>query len=1103
MSDGEDQDMFGQGGSDPAMQEVEEDVEQDGNEEESAAQPASASKGKGREYEEEEEEEEERDPEEEEDDEEDEEDDEEEEEDSGRRKKQKTRHRKKPAASRFLDIEAEVSDDEDEEEDEEYDGADGFIEAVDEGGDDDRRHHALLDKKRQIAEEDKSPEQIARDLSRRYGQQRAVCYTGDMNEIPQRLLMPSVHDASLWQVRVKVCTWRHEREIVYSLMRKAIDVEFTANPLNILAAFQRDSLPGMIYVEVRSSAQVAKACNGLVGVYPSRGIQLVPIEEMASPLQIKKQDITVTPGSWVRTRRGKYQGDLAQVVDVTENGEDVGLRFIPRIDPNPTDDGGVEGSKKRKKTTGPGNMRPPQRLFNYEEIIRAYERKLNETYKDGLIEKDFKLSALILEDVNPTLDEITQFTRKRDETEHDSMIDLLVIAEASRKAAIAVLQPGDHVEVFEGEQAGVHGVVDEINQDVVTITAIGVEIDGQKVELPARSVRKRFKPGDHVKVMTGQNADETGLVVSVTDNVVTFISDMTLQEVSVFSKDLREAAEVGSSTNAVGNYELHDLVQLDVQTVDIIFKTERDSFRVLDQNGQVRLVKPHQISMRRDSNRAIATDAHGHELRINDNMKEMDGEGRKGRILHIHQSFYAFLHNRDIVENGGVFVTRARSLVSVAPKGGLIKPGTDLSKMNPAMIAPTGGMVGSGNMGRGPRDRDIGLTVWVVKGAQKGYVGTIRDTNGTIARVELRTGNKIISIDKKNLHKRIPPDGKLVPLDYHAQGQNDGFKQPFPRNNGGGRTPSNFNNAMARTPNPYNDARTPAWNASSRTPNPYAESGKTPAWNASSRTPNPYADGGRTPAWNANSRTPNPYASGGGSSGTWGGATPGRTPNGGGWGDNSGWGTSPERTSGGWGSDAWTAPTPAAAPTPASAPTPALSAPTPAASHTPAAYRRVNVASAPTPGAGLDMYNEQDDIAREESPFNNGWLFDSEFSNVQQRLRVIVKRTRHDNYLNGDLENHEGRVMGAVRVGDNFEQSALIKFEDGAIPQRTILTKYLDPAPPKNMNDEAVILDGKSKGVVVVVRESPDVKVTVSTKADPSSIFEVPQDELAMLYPEP
>lgn len=203
----------------------------------------------------------------------------------------------------------------------------------------------------------------------------------------------------------------------------------------------------------------------------------------------------------------------------------------------------------------------------------------------------------------------------------------------------------------------------------------------------------------------------------------------------------------------------------------MIFKTERDSFRVLDQNGQVRLVQPHQISMRRDSNRAIAIDSEGHELRINDNMKEIDGEvcafftsvcycklmqpqGRRGRVLHIHQSFYGFLHNRDIAENGGVFVTRTRSLASVAPKGNLVKASTDLSKMNPALAVPTGGMVGSGNMGRGPRDKLIGVTVNIIKGPHKGYIGTVKDTNGPIARVELSTVNKVITIEKEKLKRR-------------------------------------------------------------------------------------------------------------------------------------------------------------------------------------------------------------------------------------------------------------------------------------------------------------------------------------------------------------
>jgi len=332
-----------------------------------------------------------------------------------------------------------------------------------------------------------------------------------------------------------------ERDIIFSLMRKALDVEFTAKPLSILSAFQRDSLPGMIYVEARSMKQVSEACAGLVGVYPSRGIHLVPIEEMASLLQIKRQEQTVTPGSWVRIRRGKYSGDLAQVMDITDNGEDVGLKFIPRIDLNPRDDAALDGKKRKKTTSANSSMRPPQKLFNYGRVAEVYGRKSvtrrsdvyvfqNDTYRNGFIEKDFRISALILEDVNPTLDEITQFTRRQD-GEEENPVDLSIIAEASRKAAVSVLQPGDHVEVFEGEQTGVHGVVEEINQDVVTVSAVGPDIEGQKIELPARSVRKRFKAGDHVKVMTGQNIDETGLVVSVTDNIVTFLSDMSMQEV--------------------------------------------------------------------------------------------------------------------------------------------------------------------------------------------------------------------------------------------------------------------------------------------------------------------------------------------------------------------------------------------------------------------------------------------------------------------------------------------------------------------------------------------------------------------------------------------
>jgi transcription elongation factor SPT5 len=903
-------------------------------------------------------------------------------------------------------------------------------------------------------------------------------------------------------------------------MRKSLDLEFSNRPLNILSAFERDSLQGMIYVEARSQKQVSEACNGLVGIYPSRGVTLVPIDEMASLLLIKKQETTVNPGNWVRIKRGKYQGDLAQVVDITENGEEVGLKFIPRIDLNPKDEVVVDGKKRKKSglavSTG---VRPPQRFFNYEEVVKVYGRKMvskrsqayifqNDTYKDGFIEKDFKLSAIVTENVNPTLDEITRFARGNQEGEGiEHTVDLSLIAEASRRAAIAVLQPGDHVEVFEGEQAGVHGVVESINLDIVTVNPVGsIDLEGQKVQVPARSVRKRFKPGDHVKVMSGKNADESGLVVSVAGNIVTFLSDMSMQEVSVFSKDLREAAEVGTGTNIVGNYELHDLVQLDNQTVGVIFKTERDSFRVLDQNGEVRLVQPHQISMRRDSNRAIATDAEGYELRVGDNMKENDGEGRKGRVLHVHQSFFAFVHNRELMENGGVFVTRARSLVSLAPKGNIIRPGTDLSKMNPALSGGvTGGMVGSG-MGRGPRDRLIGVLVTVIKGPQKGYIGLIKDTNGPTARVELNTNNKVITIEKEKLYRRNK-DGKLEPLEGGRDmgpprgGFGDGgFGGGF--GGGGGRTPNPYATSGGggwgggRTPNPYasggGGGKTPAW-SSSKTPNP--EGGRTP-FTSISQTPNPYTqDGGRTPGWGPSARTPNPYtapaASKGSTGSGWGGATPG-------WGggtpkppaptwnesspapqSNPGW-ASPGPTSsggGGWGGgeSSWSAPTPAfGAPTPASAPTPGgpgygstvYNAQTPAG-------MIANRADMPaeTPAA----YPPHERTGKTAFKLDKFWLVDPAYAPHKIGMMVKLRGTRGDSanleeWDNGQYEGKEGKVLGVLdTMSDFIPRTATLQMDAG--DSITVPIVYLVPVPPTQVRNKVVALDGRYKGKVVTVRD--------------------------------
>jgi transcription elongation factor SPT5 len=325
-----------------------------------------------------------------------------------------------------------------------------------------------------------------------------------------------------------------------SIFRKVFQAQYAANPIEVISVFYRDSLPGMIFFEARTSAAVSQACMGIIDVFISRGIALVPIEEMAPLLKIKKKEVNLTPGMWVRMKRGKHNGDLAQVVDVDQLTSGVaGIKFIPRIDLTPRE------KKKDRLANGKAAMtgaasKPPARLFQYDEVRKVYGRGAvrqgpqggyifdNDEFIDGFCIKDVKINTLLTEEVKPTLDEVSRFQGEDSST---SKIDLAAIADANKSLNASGLFPGDKVEVYEGEQTGLYGSVETVTPDIITIRAVGGEVHGQVIEVPARSVRKRFEVGEHVKILSGKNANASGMVVEVKGDVITIISDQREQEV--------------------------------------------------------------------------------------------------------------------------------------------------------------------------------------------------------------------------------------------------------------------------------------------------------------------------------------------------------------------------------------------------------------------------------------------------------------------------------------------------------------------------------------------------------------------------------------------
>ena len=442
------------------------------------------------------------------------------------------------------------------------------------GAETDDRRHRELDSKRERAMQIDAEKQAAL-LKERYGRSRPT--VTDAALVPKRLLLPSVDDASIWGVRAKP---GKERDAVFSILKRVEERALSKNPMPIVSAFERGgTMTGYVYIEARTQADILSALDGIMNIYPRTKMVLVPIKEMPDLLRVKKTE-QLQRGAYVRVKRGKYAGDLAWVDEVESNGLDVTLKIVPRLDYGMNEDANgptVETGKRERggalKNTGPP---PPPRHFSEQEAkkkhskyltsMSTFDRKhwtyLGDNYVNGFLIKDFKIQHLQTENVHPKLEEVTRFAVGAEDGAEN--LDLSVLADSLKTtAANGTYLPGDTVEVYEGEQQGVFGKAIAVTGDIVTINVLEGELRGQDIEVPVKGLRKRFREGDHVKVIGGSRfRDEVGMVVRLKDDRVTILSDMSMQEITVFSKDLREASDSGLA-GGLGRYDIHDLVQLE------------------------------------------------------------------------------------------------------------------------------------------------------------------------------------------------------------------------------------------------------------------------------------------------------------------------------------------------------------------------------------------------------------------------------------------------------------------------------------------------------------------------------------------------------------
>jgi transcription elongation factor SPT5 len=428
------------------------------------------------------------------------------------------------------------------------------------------------------------------------------------------------------------------------------------------------------------------------------------------------------------------------------------------------DDKGAVQDAKRKRGFGASTSllhRPPPRLFSENEAKKRHARMLQsnrlggnsftykgEDYEEGFLIKSFKLHFLQTDNVHPKLEE-TQLFAKASQDGAETL-DLQTLKRSLHdNAAESFYQVGDEVEVFSGEQRGIIGRVERTAGNIVSVKVSEGDLKDQIVEVPVKSLRKRFREGDNVIVIgASKYRDQVGTVLKIQNDKVTILSQDSQAEITVFSRDLREASGVAASSER-SQFDVRDLVQLTATTFGCVVAASPQNVMVMETTGEVVPRAPSSISVITFQRKQVSVDRNGQEIKVGDSVKEIAGDGHSGNIIHVYRNFCFAVDTARMVEHAGIWVSRCNAVVSRGGKVGA-GGGMNMSAINPALKAGTmnGAMLPPQRPGP---DRLLRQRVKIRQGMYKGHRGIVKDTTAGEARVELESKNKVVNISKDHL----------------------------------------------------------------------------------------------------------------------------------------------------------------------------------------------------------------------------------------------------------------------------------------------------------------------------------------------------------------
>lgn len=187
------------------------------------------------------------------------------------------------------------------------------------------------------------------------------------------------------------------------------------------------------------------------------------------------------------------------------------------------------------------------------------------------------------------------------------------------------------------------------------------------IEEPIENLIKRFKIGQHAKIVAGNDKGKTGMILKIEDKYAIIFTENENQFKVLVNNLVLWNGPSSTSEESREQFKKFELIKT-VNGVGIVLVAGKDTLKILDMNNSIKVISVLDFDSRIDTRKLVAKNTYNEVIKNGAIVRIISGvhSGKRCEVKHVYKDML-FLYNIDIYQSSSITVEKVNNCILVTP----------------------------------------------------------------------------------------------------------------------------------------------------------------------------------------------------------------------------------------------------------------------------------------------------------------------------------------------------------------------------------------------------------------------------------------------------